>query len=120
MPKLDQGSLKLPPRYLEMLMVLLQRYVPETEVWAYGSRVNGDCHEASDLDLVVRNPAAPDESVSELFQLKEALVESNLPIRVDVVDWARIPDSFRCEIERAHVVVQGRREHRSEPSPVPE
>jgi hypothetical protein len=42
--------------------------------------------------------------------LRDALVESNLPIRVDVVDWARIPEAFRREIERAYVVVQeGRR-----------
>lgn len=28
------------------------------EVWAYGSRVNGTAHDASDLDLVVRTFAA--------------------------------------------------------------
>ena len=33
-------------------------------------------------------------------------MESNLPIRVDVVDWARIPASFHREIEQAYVVVQ--------------
>ena len=89
-----------------MLLALLQQFVPAAEVWAYGSRVSGDCHEASDLDLVVRNPAAPGDELTELAELKEALVESNLPIRVDVVDWARIPESFRREIERAYVVVQ--------------
>jgi len=89
-----------------MLLALLQRFVPTAEVWAYGSRVNGDCHEASDLDLVVLNPAAPGAELSGLADLKDALVESDLPIRVDVVDWARIPESFRREIERAYVVVQ--------------
>jgi predicted nucleotidyltransferase len=89
-----------------MLLALLQRHIPTAEVWAYGSRVNGDCHEASDLDLVARNPAAPEEEIPDLLDLKEALVESNLPIRVDVVDWARIPVTFRRQIERAYVVVQ--------------
>jgi len=41
-----------------------------------------------------------------LYDLKEAFIESNLPIRVDIMDWARIPVSFHREIERAHVVVQ--------------
>ena len=38
--------------------------------------------------------------------MKEALVESNLPIRVDIVDWAHIPAGFQREIERAYAVVQ--------------
>jgi hypothetical protein len=33
-------------------------------------------------------------------------LESDLPIRVDVMDWARIPPAFRQEIERGYVVVQ--------------
>jgi len=106
MPRLDPDALVLAPRHREMLLALLQRHIPTAEVWAYGSRVNGDCHEASDLDLVARNPAAPEEEIPYLLDLKEALVESNLPIRVDVVDWARIPAAFRQEIERAYVVVQ--------------
>lgn len=106
MGRLDPAALVLLPRHLEILLGLLRRYVPTSVVWAYGSRVNGDCHEASDLDLVVCNPDAPDEEQSELADLTDALVESNLPIRIDVVDWARIPESFRREIERAYVVVQ--------------
>jgi predicted nucleotidyltransferase len=107
MPRLDVASLTLPVRYHEMLVAVLKRYLPDAEVWAYGSRVNGDCHEGSDLDLVVRNPSALHEPLAALWELKEALVESNLPIRVDVVDWARIPEPFRREIERGYVVVQG-------------
>jgi hypothetical protein len=41
-----------------------------------------------------------------LFDRKHAFIESDLPIRVDVMDWARIPASFHGEIERARVVVQ--------------
>ena len=37
-----------------MLVELLRRHVPEAEVWAYGSRVNGRSHDASDLDIVPR------------------------------------------------------------------
>jgi len=106
MSKLEATALNLPSRYLEMVQTMLHRHLPHAEVWAYGSRVNGDCHEASDLDLVVRNPVTLDEALPDLSDLKEALVESNLPIRVDVVDWARIPEAFRREIEWAYVVVQ--------------
>ncbi len=107
MSTFEATALDLPLRYRKMVQIMLRRHLPHAEVWAYGSRVNGDCHEASDLDLVVRNPVALDETLPDLSDLKEALVESNLPIRVDLVDWARIPEAFRREIERAYVVLQG-------------
>jgi predicted nucleotidyltransferase len=93
-------------KYLEQVRGLLRLHVPVAEVWAYGSRVSGGGHEASDLDLVVRNPGDLREETRALDDLKEAFVESNLPIRVDVMDWARIPASFHREIERMHVVIQ--------------
>ena len=86
--------------------MLLRTHVPHAEVWAYGSRVTGNGHEASDLDLVLRNPQNLLEETDALPDLKEAFTESNLPIRVEIMDWARIPTSFHREIERAHMVVQ--------------
>jgi len=56
--------------------------------------------------VVLRNPKNPNEEIGGLYDLKEAFIESNLPIRVDIMDWARIPASFHREIERAHVMVQ--------------
>jgi len=106
MSALQTISLDLPQKYLEQVKVLLSAHVPHAEVWAYGSRVTGDGHEASDLDLVLRNPQNLLEETAGLYDLKEAFIESNLPIRVDIMDWARIPESFHHEIERAHVVVQ--------------
>ena len=103
-------ALNLPKQYLEQVMALLRAHAPQAEVWVYGSRVSGGGHAASDLDLVLRNRANPDAETPGLFDLKEAFIESNLPIRVDIMDWARIPESFHREIERAHVVIQvGRR-----------
>jgi uncharacterized protein len=99
-------GLDLPDRYLAMVREILRRYVPEYDVWAYGSRVTGGAFEASDLDLVVRHPADPHQVCDRLFDLREAFVESNVPIRVDVMDWARIPESFHREIECGYVVVQ--------------
>lgn len=106
MPAFQTISFDLPQKYLEQVKTLLCAHVPHAEVWAYGSRVTGSSHAASDLDLVLRNPQNLLEETSALYDLKEAFTESNLPIRVDIMDWARIPESFRREIERAHVMVQ--------------
>ena len=93
MPALD-----LDPRHLRLLLDLLAENVPGTEVWAYGSRVNHTAHETSDLDLVIRNPQQLEQPLS-LHKLRDALADSNLPILVDVLDWARIPEDFRREIQ---------------------
>lgn len=98
-------TLDLPPEWLESVRHLLAIHLPEAEVWAYGSRVSGTSHEGSDLDLVVRNPADLNSPFQDLNGLREALAESDLPILVDVLDWARIPESFRQEISRGGKVV---------------
>lgn len=99
-------TLEVPAKYLGRVRALLHAHVPHAEVWAYGSRVSGGGHEASDLDLVLRNPANLGAEAPGLSDLKEAFIESDLPIRVDIMDWARIPERFHREIERAHVVIQ--------------
>jgi len=106
MPASPPLALDLPQKYLEQVKTILRAHVPHVEVWAYGSRVTGNGHEASDLDLMPRNPQNLPEETAALYDLKEAFTESNLPIRVDIMDWARIPESFRTEIERAHMVIQ--------------
>ena len=109
MAALPLQKLDIRPAHLVLLRELLRQHLPHTEVWAYGSRVNGDGHEASDLDLVVRQPHDLKHETAELGEMLEAFSESNLPIRVDMVDWARIPASFHEEIEFAYVVVQSTR-----------
>ena len=89
--------LALPTRQRRTVEELLREHVPDAEVWAYGSRVNGQSHEGSDLDLVVRGPGLRPLGV-ELVELTEALRESNVPILVQIHDWARLPESFHGEI----------------------
>ncbi len=102
--------LSLPSRYRRMVEALLSKHVPEAEVWAYGSRVNGESHEGSDLDLVVRSPSL--ESLgTEFLDLIEAVRESNIPILVQAHDWAGLPKRFHQEIERDYVVVQEGAKH---------
>ena len=97
--------LALPRRYRDELEALLREHVPGVEVWAYGSRVNGESHDGSDLDLALRGPAL--EPLDGGFNdLLEAIEKSTIPILVQAHDWARLPESFHREIERDCVVVQ--------------
>ena len=98
--------LRLRRRYREQVEALLLEHAPGIEVWAYGSRVTGRSHEASDLDLVLRGPALAPVSDAAFAALAAAFERSNIPILVEAHDWARLPESFQREIERAYVVIQ--------------
>lgn len=100
------SQLHLPPRYLDMVRAILRQHLPQADVWAYGSRVRGDHHDTSDLDLVARNPADLAHPLPFLGDVAEAFSESNLPLIVQIVDWARIPKAFHGEILAGYVVVQ--------------
>lgn len=100
------AELRLRPEHLAELRRLIAKHLPQSEVRAFGSRVTGTCHDTSDLDLVVINPAEPERHQGPGFwELKEALSESNLPFLVDLSDWARMPESFRENIRRADFLV---------------
>ncbi len=98
------ARLDLRPEWLETVRQLIALHLPEAEVLAYGSRTNGTSHDGSDLDLIARNPADPCKPLSGTTSLRQAFSDSNLPILVDLLDWARIPESFRQEIERSGTV----------------
>ncbi|MEA1919413.1 MAG: nucleotidyltransferase domain-containing protein [Campylobacterota bacterium] len=68
------------------------------EIWAYGSRVNGDAHDTSDLDLVILTKSKKKLDIDEFMSFKTALQKSNIPILIQVMDWNRIPESFHENI----------------------
>ncbi len=86
----------------DTILRLLNRYLPGTAAWVYGSRAKWTSRPQSDLDLVVF--AKPGQS-SQVAALREAFEESDLPFRVDLFVWDKVPESFRPEIEREHVVL---------------
>ena len=83
------------------ILELLQRYLPGTEAWAYGSRVKFTATPKSDLDMVVFTKPGQYLDVADL---KEAFEESDLPFRVDLFVWDDIPLQFRKNIEENRVV----------------
>ena len=99
--------LYLQPHHRRKLQALLRDHFPNVEVWAYGSQVNGRSHDGSDLNLVLRGPGLKNIPNEDLAAFMDALSASNIPFRVEAHDWAGLPERFRQEIERKHVVFVG-------------
>jgi predicted nucleotidyltransferase len=94
----------LSPRHLETVRKILAQYVPECEIRAFGSRVNSTAKNYSDLDLAVVGSSKLSDDA--LRRLGEAFEESELPFRVDVLDWHTISSSFQKVIEKGYEAVQ--------------
>lgn len=97
--------LHLLPKHRRALEALLREHLPDVEVWAYGSRVNGRSHDGSDLDLVLRGPDLKEIPTGQLGDFEEAVRESNIPFLVEARDWTRLPERFHPEIEREYAVL---------------
>lgn len=97
--------LGLRPHDRAELQRILQQHLPGYTVWAFGSRVTGRHKPYSDLDLVI--VADQPLSLEQMATLREVFDESDLTIRVDLVDWAIASESFRRIILQQYLVVQG-------------
>ena len=99
----QMDNLDITPEQHQELKQLLQQHLPNTKVWAYGSRVTFKARPASDLDLVVFATKEQDRAV---WSLRDALEESDLPFSVDVLVWDAIPEHFKPNIQQAYYQVQ--------------
>ena len=94
--------LDISPEYLKTVRAILSAYVPDCEVRAFGSRCNGTARKHSDLDLCICGKEKLDWIL--LANLKDALMESDLPIRVDVLDYHAVPEHFRKNMDNGVVI----------------
>lgn len=89
-------AIDLKPDYLKTVKEILNKYLPDCEVWVFGSRVRKKHHPYSDLDLLLHRKTPI--SLLTLSHLSEDFAESDLPFRIDLVDWHRITEEFRNSI----------------------
>lgn len=94
--------INLKPRYFEMLRKIFEEYCPKAEIWAYGSRVHGDSHDGSDLDMTVKSFNDP---TKKLWELKKLLDDSNIPFLMDISEFDKLPDYFQEEIKKNYVIL---------------
>lgn len=92
------------PEHWIIVRDILRKHVLHYPVWAFGSRARGTAKPFSDLDLAILTDQSLPLEVSAA--LAEDFSESDLPYKVDLVDWATTAESFRQIIERDKVVVQ--------------
>ncbi len=100
---MTDASLGLDPKDVTALVSLVRRFIPDGELWAFGSRVSGRARPFSDLDLAIIREGPLDATTKA--ELRYALSESDFPVKVDLLEWARADASFREIIQGNHIVI---------------
>ena len=81
---------------------VIRRHLPDPayRVFLFGSRATGSAGERSDIDIGIEGPApVPRAALAAIYdELEEA--PTLYIYRIDVVDFARVPDKFRRVTER--------------------
>ena len=90
------GMIDLAPDEFKIVQGILREFVPGRPVYIFGSRVTGRARRRSDLDLAIGG--APLD-LSLRGDLREAFDQSDLSIRVDIVDLSEAKGIFRTRIE---------------------
>ena len=101
---MTESAVSLHPQELECIKAIFQNIIPDREVWAFGSRTSAHYKPFSDLDVVVMGENAL--PVEKLADLHNALSESDLTFKVDVVVWSELTENFKNIIENHYVVIQ--------------
>lgn len=95
---MNQATLDIGPAERGIVIEILRRHVPNAEVLVFGSRATGKAKKFSDLDLCIN--AAKPLGLDLSSALAEDFAQSDLPWKVDVVDWATTSEGFRKIIEQ--------------------
>ena len=89
--------IQLPESHVHTIQRILCQQVPQAQVFAFGSRVNGKPRKYSDIDLAIALPQPL--GLRRLRQLKDAFEDSDLPICVDIVDWSLADPDFKAAVK---------------------
>jgi predicted nucleotidyltransferase len=89
--------------HMQFLLGEIERHIPKATVWAFGSRVTGQHRPASDLDLAVH--CDKETARTDLPRLNEALIESDLPFKVQLLDFDRLPENMQATIKTKYAVL---------------
>jgi predicted nucleotidyltransferase len=92
-------------KYKQILLQIFNDISEPVEVLAYGSRVAGNAHDGSDLDLTIRRFDKQPISTENFLTLIKKIQDSNIPIMIDLHDWALLPETFHQQIEKQHEVL---------------
>jgi uncharacterized protein len=88
----------LSPVVRARVLDILRRCLGDQRVYLVGSRARGPAKRFADIDLLIMNdqPLAP----AERAILRDEFEESDIPFKVDLLEWPDLDPAFRIRIQK--------------------
>jgi len=99
----NASNIALSPEHLALVRKILSEHIPGREVRLFGSRARKTTKRYADIDLCIMGDEPVEHAV--FLKLVAAFRESDLPFRVDVVEWRTLNEPLRrAVIERSEPI----------------
>ena len=90
--------LDLDEKYVNFIKETILTLLPDIEIFIFGSRVQGNALEYSDVDIALKD--VKKISFEILLKLRARFEDSTFPYKVDIVDLNNLKENFREIIEK--------------------
>ena len=90
------------PEILAQVIETIHQHLPNASLIAFGSRVTGQPKATSDLDIAIKGQEKIE--LKTLAQITEALANTDITYKIDIVDYNRITPGFQ-----KHIDLQGKK-----------
>jgi len=88
---------------MDIIIEIIKKHISNCYVLAFGSRIKGTNNAASDLDLAV--VGSDKISFDIIGAMKEDFMESDIPYKVDVLDYNGISPTFKKIIDAQNIPI---------------
>lgn len=96
-------DIAITPAQWKIVFDILQKHVPNKEIFAFGSRARHTEKPYSDLDLIIVSDSSL--PLSQLAAIEHAFSESDLPFKVDIIDSTAITPQFHEQIKTEKIKI---------------
>jgi predicted nucleotidyltransferase len=87
-------KIHISPSQEKVILTIIKKHFPKSKILLFGSRVRGDHKQYSDLDICLDDQGQP-LPLAKLSMLEEELSQTEIPFKIDIVDWNRITSDFQ-------------------------
>lgn len=95
-------AIKLGAKDKNKIIALINALIPKAKIYLFGSRARGTNSKWSDIDIALdAGRAIPQLDVAEL---KDIMTATNLPYKVEIVDFNKVNPIMREAIETDRVI----------------
>jgi predicted nucleotidyltransferase len=81
--------MNLEPKFISLIKSIITKHLFQAEIFIFGSRAKGTNKEFSDIDIAIKSPNL---DFTILANIKFDLEESDLPYKVDVVNYDELEE----------------------------